>query len=102
VSEVPDFTHNLRCTQAQAAGRRSRRAPARHGRGAGSPGGCEGGREAACLGSHALDMRPAPRKWVLQKVASEVFGSGRKGVHELKATQPAWDIHGRDLPSGDV
>src|SRR5271165_7102978 len=51
--------------------------------------GTEGGLEAACAGGHALDVRPAPGKRLLQEVAGEDFGPGGKGVHNLRLrTQP--------------
>jgi hypothetical protein len=64
-------------------------------------GGRSGG-EAARPGGHALDVRPAPREGALQEVAGEVFGPGGKRLHVIEATQLARDVHGRDVPSGDV
>jgi hypothetical protein len=49
-----------------------------------------------------LDVRPAPREGALQEVAGEVFGPGGKRLHVIEATQLARDVHGRDVPSGDV
>ena len=64
--------------------------------------GGEGRGEAARPGSDALDVRPAPREGVLQESLGEVFGPGGKRLHMTEATHLARDVHGRDVPSGDV
>jgi hypothetical protein len=61
-----------------------------------------GGCEAAGPGGDALDERPAAGKSAGQEGAGEVLRPGCDGLHEVHASQPGRDVHGRGLASGDV
>ena len=64
--------------------------------------GAEGRLEGAGPGGDALDVGPAAGKGVGEEGAGEAFGPGCDGLHEVHASQPGRDVHGRGLPSGDV
>ena len=58
--------------------------------------------EAAGPGGDALDVGPAAGKSVGEEGAGEVLSPGCERLHEVHASQPGRDVHGRGLASGDV
>ena len=62
----------------------------------------EDGSKRPCPGGDASRMRPAPRQWLLQERAGDLFGALCLSFHAAYARRPASDVHGRGVPSRDV